>query len=205
VKRPERVDRLVEGRVIAIIRASNADEAVSMGKALIDANMPAIEVSLTTPDGLKAVAELTAAASTGQLIGAGTVLDSETARLAVLAGAQFLVSPAVSAPVIRTAHRYGAAALPGAATPTEVLNALEAGADLVKFFPAAPLGLAYMKAILAAIPQAPLVPTGGVDASNARSWLEAGAVAVAVGGALTVGDPTEITDRVRQLSAEVSM
>jgi 2-dehydro-3-deoxyphosphogluconate aldolase / (4S)-4-hydroxy-2-oxoglutarate aldolase len=205
VKRPERVDRLVEGRVIAIIRASNADEAVSMGKALIDANMPAIEVSLTTPDGLKAVAELTAAASTGQLIGAGTVLDSETARLAVLAGAQFLVSPAVSAPVIRTAHRYGAAALPGAATPTEVLNALEAGADLVKFFPAAPLGLAYMKAILAAIPQAPLVPTGGVDASNARSWLEAGAVAVAVGGALTVGDPTEITDRVRQLCGEVSM
>jgi 2-dehydro-3-deoxyphosphogluconate aldolase / (4S)-4-hydroxy-2-oxoglutarate aldolase len=205
MKRSERVNRLVEGRVIAIIRASNADDAVSMGKALIDANMPAIEVSLTTPDGLKAVAELTAAATTGQLIGAGTVLDPESARLAVLAGAQFLVSPTVSTPVIRTAHRYGAAALPGAATPTEVLTALEAGADLVKFFPAVPLGPAYMKAMLAAIPQAPFVPTGGVDASNARSWLEAGAVAVAVGGALTVGDPTEIMDRARQLSTEVSM
>jgi 2-dehydro-3-deoxyphosphogluconate aldolase / (4S)-4-hydroxy-2-oxoglutarate aldolase len=202
--RSEISSSLVRGRIIAIVRATGATEAVELGRVLIEAGMPAVEVALTTPDGIRAIADLADSAPTDRLIGAGTVLDAESARLAVLAGARFLVAPVVVAEVVRVAHRYGAAAIPGAATPTEVLTALETGADLVKLFPAAQLGIGYLEAIKTAIPQAALVPTGGVDADNARTWLDAGAAAVGVGGALTQGGPAEVHKRAREILAAVA-
>lgn len=204
MERSEIAASLIRGRIIAIVRAPTGREAVATGQSLMEAGMPAVEVALTTPGGIEAVAAL-AEASSGCLVGAGTVLDSASARLAVLAGARFLVSPALSAEVMRTAHRYGVAVVPGAATPTEVIATLEAGADLTKLFPASELGVGYLKAIRAAIPQAALVPTGGVDATNARSWLEAGAVAVGVGGALTRGSESEVQARAKELLEAVSL
>lgn len=131
------------------------------------------------------------------------MLDAETARLAIAAGARFLVSPNLSRGVISTAHRHGIPAIPGAATPTEIVAALEAGADMVKLFPASELGVGYLRAVLAALPQAPLVPTGGVDATNARNWLDTGAVALGVGGALTRGTTAEMQRAARELLAAV--
>jgi 2-dehydro-3-deoxyphosphogluconate aldolase / (4S)-4-hydroxy-2-oxoglutarate aldolase len=204
MERSEVVAALVRGRAIGVIRSASASEAITVGRALITAGMPAVEVALTTPDGLDAVRALAADAPEPCLVGAGTVLDADSARLAVVAGARFLVAPSLAPEMVRTAHRYGAAALPGAATPSEVVAALEAGADLVKLFPAAQLGVGYLQAVLAAIPQAPLVPTGGVDAGNARAWLDAGAVAVGVGGNLTAGGADGARARVEALLHAVS-
>lgn len=199
MERWEIVAALVRGRAIGVVRSSSASDAVAIGRALVTAGMPAVEVALTTPDGLDAVRALAADAPETCMVGAGTVLDATSARLAVLAGARFLVAPSLAPQMVSTAHRYGAVAIPGAATPTEVIAALEAGADLVKLFPAAQLGVGYLQAVLAAVPQAPLVPTGGVDASNARTWLDAGAVAVGVGGGLTAGGVGGAKARVGEL------
>jgi 2-dehydro-3-deoxyphosphogluconate aldolase / (4S)-4-hydroxy-2-oxoglutarate aldolase len=197
------VSALVRGRVIAIIRSPDRATAAEVGGALLEAALPAIEISLTTPGGLDAVSDLAVAGGDDRLVGAGTVLDAETARLAITAGARFLVAPNLSRPVIETAHRYGIPIIPGAATPTEIVAALEAGADLVKFFPASELGIGALRAVRAALPQAPLVPTGGVTAATAGEWLAAGAVAVAVGGALSRGTPAEVKSAARELLASV--
>jgi 2-dehydro-3-deoxyphosphogluconate aldolase / (4S)-4-hydroxy-2-oxoglutarate aldolase len=198
------VSGITAARVIGIIRSADRSSAVGVGSALLDAGLPVIEVALTTPGGLEAVAELAGLAGPGQLVGAGTVLDEETARLAIAAGAAFLVSPNLSPAVIRTAHRYGIPAIPGVATASEIVQALELGADLIKLFPASELGVGYLEAILSALPHAPLVPTGGVDAAMAPTWLRAGAVAVGVGGALTRGNPSEVRRLARELLAAVS-
>jgi 2-dehydro-3-deoxyphosphogluconate aldolase / (4S)-4-hydroxy-2-oxoglutarate aldolase len=197
------VSALVRGRVIGIIRSPDRAAAAEVGSALLDAGMPAIEISLTTPGGLDAVSDLASARGDGRLVGAGTVLDPETARLAIMAGARFLVAPNLSRPVIEMAHRYGIPVIPGAATPTEIVGALEVGADLVKFFPASELGIGSLRAVRAALPQAPLVPTGGVTAATAGEWLATGAVAVAVGGALSRGSAAEVQSAARALLAAV--
>jgi len=179
-----RTTRIVRGRLIAIVRAANAQEAEALGESLLAEGLDVVEVALTTPGALQAVERLSAR-HPDALVGAGTVLDAASARLALLAGARFLVSPSLAAEVLVTAHRYGAPVLCGAQTPTEIEAALSAGADLVKLFPANQLGPDYLRAVRAALPQAPIVPTGGIDAANAAAWLDAGAVALAVGDALT--------------------
>lgn len=184
--------------MIAILRASTAQDALDTGGALIAAGIPVIEISLTTPDALDAIRSLSRGRPDA-LVGAGTVLDASSARLATLAGARFLVAPTVEREVISTGHRYGAAALPGAQTPTEIEQAVAAGADLVKLFPADDLAPAYAKAIIATMPSLPLVPTGGVDTTNAAAWLSAGAVALGVGGSLTAGGAGEAAERARTL------
>jgi 2-dehydro-3-deoxyphosphogluconate aldolase/(4S)-4-hydroxy-2-oxoglutarate aldolase len=136
-------------------------------------------------------------------VGAGTVLDAAAAFAAITAGAQFLVSPVVAEDVLRTGHRYGLAVLPGAATATEMNLALELGADMVKLFPSGALGLEFMRSVATAMPQVPFVPTGGVTTENAPLWLEAGAVAVGIGGNLTRGDPAGIQARAEQLAARL--
>ena len=145
--------------------------------------------------------ELAATMPTDVVLGAGTVLDSETARLAILAGAQFVVSPALNPDVIRLCHRYQVPVVPGAFTPTEIVRAMEEGADLVKIFPAAELGVSYVKAIKAALPHAPIMPTGGVNLDNVADWIKAGCAAVGVGGELTAGartgDSTRVTETAR--------
>lgn len=194
--------RIAQRKVVAIVRAQEAAVAESVGDAVIEAGLDVLEVPLTTPDALGAIERLTRRHPQA-LIGAGTVLDATSARLAILAGARFLVSPSLHADVLATGHRYGAAVLPGVQTPTEVMQALEAGADLIKLFPADEHTPGYVKAIRAALPQAPIVPTGGVDAANARAWLDAGAVALGVGGTLT-RDPAQAGARAAELLAAVA-
>lgn len=181
---------IAEAKVVGIIRTEDAEQAVRAARAVAAGGVEVLEIALTTRDGLEAIRELR---DDGYLLGAGTVLDAATARLACLAGARFLVTPAVLPEVVETGHAYGVPVLPGAATPTEILTALRAGADLVKVFPAAQLGPGFVRAVRAALPQAPLVPTGGVDAENAAQWLSAGAVAVGCGGALTRGSAEDMT------------
>jgi 2-dehydro-3-deoxyphosphogluconate aldolase / (4S)-4-hydroxy-2-oxoglutarate aldolase len=177
-------ERIAETGIVAIVRSASARDAEEISRTLVGAGIDALEVSLTTPGALGAIEKL-ANDLPEALIGAGTVLDGPTARAAILAGARFLVAPSLQAEVIEMGHRYGVAVAPGCQTPTEIERALSAGADLVKLFPADQLGPDYLRAVLAALPQAPVIPTGGIDASNAAEWLDAGAVGLGVGGALT--------------------
>ncbi len=190
--------RIAERRCIGIIRAASADEAVSAGRALVDGGITIVEVAYTTPDATAAITALRSACPSAT-VGAGTVLDAAAAFAAVQAGAEFLVSPQVAGDVLRAGHRYGVAVFPGACTPTEISSAMELGADAVKLFPAASLGIGFLRAVSAALPQVPFIPTGGITAEDAPQWLEAGAVAVGVGGHLTSGDPAGIEERAREL------
>lgn len=185
-------------RMLAIVRADSAEQAHATGTTLIKAGIEVLEVALTTPGALDVIRALDAEAGE-RIVGAGTVLDAESARLAVLAGARFLVSPSVRPAVIEMGHRYGAAVLAGAQTPTEIEQALTAGSDMIKLFPAEHLGPSYLMAVRAALPQLPAVPTGGVDAANAASWLRAGAVAVAAGGSLSGGNPDQVRAQASEL------
>ncbi|MFZ0218362.1 MAG: bifunctional 4-hydroxy-2-oxoglutarate aldolase/2-dehydro-3-deoxy-phosphogluconate aldolase [Candidatus Dormiibacterota bacterium] len=191
--------RIAAERVVAVIRSSSQEEAISIGRTLAEGGISVLEVALTTPGGVDAIGVLAAELGDRCLVGAGTVLDEGMATAAIRAGAQFMVSPNVALPVIRTGGRYGVPTLPGAATTTEIITALEAGADLVKLFPASALGLDYLKAILPVLPNVALVPTGGISAATARQWLEAGAVAVGVGGSLTKGDPAAVGARAAEM------
>jgi 2-dehydro-3-deoxyphosphogluconate aldolase / (4S)-4-hydroxy-2-oxoglutarate aldolase len=193
---------IASARCLAIVRARSAAEAVGAGRALVEGGLSVVEVACTTPGASAAIAELRAACPAA-IVGAGTVLDAAAAFAAVGSGAQFLVSPVVAEDVLRAGHRYGVAVLPGAATPTEISAAMELGADAVKLFPAGSLGIGYMRSIAAAMPQVPFVPTGGVTIGNAREWLDAGAMAVGIGGDLTRGNPDRITERAASLAAAI--
>jgi 2-dehydro-3-deoxyphosphogluconate aldolase/(4S)-4-hydroxy-2-oxoglutarate aldolase len=176
---------IATGRVVGIVRADDRVSAVRTARQLFAAGIAVVEVSLTTPGALDAIAELADGVPAGGVLGAGTVLDAPAARAALTAGARLLVSPTLDIEVLRTGLRSGAAVLPGCATPTEMLTALAAGADAVKLFPASTWRPADLAAVRQALPQLPVVPTGGITADNAGEWLAAGAVAVGVGGALT--------------------
>jgi len=184
--------------VVGIVRTRDAASAVEAARAALDAGLRSIELPLTNPGALDAIAGL-AAAYPEATIGAGTVLDETSAVLAIRAGARFLVSPSVDTAVIRTAHRYGAAAFPGAGSVTEIVRALEEGADAVKVFPASALAPSWVSDVRAALPQAPLVPTGGIGPEDVPRWLSAGAVACGIGSALTRGTAAEIAARVETL------
>lgn len=190
--------RIRDGKVIAIVRTSSADAAVRAARAVIAGGISTVEVALTTPGAVEAIREL-AHTDRAALVGAGTVLDAASARTAVAAGARFLMSPAVVHEVITTGHEAGVAVVPGAQTASEILTAINAGARLVKLFPASTFGIDYLRAILAPLPQAALIPTGGITVETARSWLDAGAAAVGIGGALVAGEPSEITRRTMRL------
>lgn len=199
----EILTRLAAARVVPVIRAESAVQAAQLIQACAEGGMTTVEVTMTVPDPLTV---LRAACSTGLLVGAGTVLDSETARLCLLGGAQYLVTPGVYPDVIRMGHRYQKPVLVGAQTVTEVTQALEAGADIVKLFPGSHLGPGFLRALRGPMPQAPCMPTGGVSLENIREWLAAGAVAVGVGGELTApglqGDFAGVTALARQFLAE---
>jgi 2-dehydro-3-deoxyphosphogluconate aldolase/(4S)-4-hydroxy-2-oxoglutarate aldolase len=181
--RTDRLDRITDGGVIAILRGVARDDAVAVADAVVDAGVTALEVTADTPDVMSSIAAI-ADRVDDAVVGAGTVLDAETARAAQLAGAEFLVTPTVNRDVIRTANRYGTPIAVGAYTPTEALDAFEAGADLVKVFPAKTGGPDHVAAIGGPLPQIPLVPTGGVGAENAGDYVDAGAVAVGVGSSI---------------------
>ena len=163
-------------------------QAARIAHACVEGGIQALEVTFTVPNAAAAIAELTERyPSTQVAIGAGTVLDAETARTAILAGAQFVVSPASDAATARLCRRYQVAYLPGAGTASEIIRALEDGADIVKVFPGEVLGPAFVKAVRGPLPHAPLMPTGGVSVETAEQWIRAGCVALGVGGELTKG------------------
>ena len=199
--------KIVGPGLVAVIRASSAEQAARIADACVEGGIQALEVTFTVPNATSAIAELTKRyASTPVAIGAGTVLDAETARVAILAGAQFVVSPASDAATARLCRRYQVPYLPGAGTATEIIRALEDGADIVKVFPGEVLGPAFVKAIRGPLPHAPLMPTGGVSMETAAQWIGAGCVALGVGGELTKGvvdDYAVIAERARQLLAAI--
>ena len=188
-------------RLIAIIRTSGPALAITAGRALFAAGLGAVEVALTTPGALDAIGVLARERPEGCWVGAGTVLDVAMASDSEAAGAAFLVAPNLNSAVIARGHAGGLAVIPGVLTPTEMVDAHEAGADLIKVFPATAWTPSALKDVLAPLPHLPLVPTGGVRIDRAADWINAGAVAVGVGRELTMGDSTEVSPRAHRLLA----
>ncbi|MBV8731529.1 MAG: bifunctional 2-keto-4-hydroxyglutarate aldolase/2-keto-3-deoxy-6-phosphogluconate aldolase [Acidobacteriia bacterium] len=182
------LSRIVESGLVAVIRAESTDQALRIASACAEGGAAALEITFTVPGAAKVIGELTKRFSIEEIsIGAGTVLDPETARVALLEGAQFLVSPALNPQTARLANRYQVPYMPGAGTMYEIIEAMECGADIIKVFPGETLGPAFVKAVKGPLPQASLMPTGGVSLENAQAWIKAGCVALGVGGNLTAG------------------
>jgi 2-dehydro-3-deoxyphosphogluconate aldolase / (4S)-4-hydroxy-2-oxoglutarate aldolase len=190
-------------RVFAIIRSDSYEHATAAADTLLSAGLTTVEFSLTTPFALEAVTTLVREVGDEAVIGAGTVLDAASARMAVDAGARFLVSPSLDPEVIRTGHRYGLPVFPGVATPTEMVRALELGADALKLFPASAHSPRWVRDVRAALPQAALLPTGGVTVAEAPEWIAAGAVACGMGSALSEGDRDMVAKRTAELLARL--
>lgn len=180
------LNRIVDSGLVAIVRAENPDQATRIADACAEGGVAALEITFTVP-GAAAVIE---AVSKRYPVGAGTVLDPETARIAILAGAQFIVSPCLNPETARLCNRYQIPYMPGAMSVREIVDAMECGADIIKVFPGESLGPEFIKAVRAPLPQAPLMPTGGVSIENAAAWIKTGAVALGVGGNLTAGAKT---------------
>jgi 2-dehydro-3-deoxyphosphogluconate aldolase / (4S)-4-hydroxy-2-oxoglutarate aldolase len=206
----EILKRLMEGKVVAVVRLDSGDQLIKVAEALKAGGISAIEFTVPTPGALDMIKQASAHFGDAVIMGAGTVLDPETARAAILSGAQFIVTPALNLKTIELCHRYGKPVIPGALTPTEILTAWEAGADMVKVFPADSLGPNYLKAVLAPLPQVRLAPTGGISADNAADYLKAGAIALGVGGklvdksAVAKGDWAALTIEAQRLMEAVS-
>ncbi|HSG69096.1 MAG TPA: bifunctional 4-hydroxy-2-oxoglutarate aldolase/2-dehydro-3-deoxy-phosphogluconate aldolase [Planctomycetaceae bacterium] len=201
---PELMQQVLDSGLVAIIRAPSGELLVDVAKALLDGGISIIEVTLTVPNALQIIADVNRELGDKIILGAGSVIDSETARAAMLAGAEFIVSPVVKPDVIACCKRYGKVVMPGAFTPTEILTAWELGADVVKVFPADVGGPAYLKAVKAPLPQVRLMPTGGVDLNTLESFWKAGACAVGLGSALVEKDAVARGDmnRIRDLAGQ---
>jgi 2-dehydro-3-deoxyphosphogluconate aldolase/(4S)-4-hydroxy-2-oxoglutarate aldolase len=183
VNRQAGVERLCDKGVIAIVRSPSSDQLLEVAAALLRGGVDCIEITMTTPGALKVISECRSALM-GAMIGVGSVLDGHMAREAIKAGAQFVISPAFSPEVIEAAHASDLPVIPGAFSPTEILNATAAGADIVKVFPAGQFGPRYLRDILAPMPHLKLSPTGGVDINTAGEWILAGAVTLGIGSSL---------------------
>ncbi|TEU12421.1 MAG: bifunctional 4-hydroxy-2-oxoglutarate aldolase/2-dehydro-3-deoxy-phosphogluconate aldolase [Anaerolineales bacterium] len=206
----EMMELIQKTGVIAIMRAKSSDQLLAAADAIKAGGVQVIEVTMTTPGALDVIRQATERYGADVLFGVGSVLDPESARAAILAGAQFVVSPTLNLKTIELCHRYSIPVVPGAYTPTEILTAWEAGADMVKVFPASVGGPAYFKAIKAPLPQVKLVPVGGVNLDTTADFIRAGADAVGVGSALVsqklleAGDFAALTERARRLCQEVA-
>ncbi len=170
--------------IVAILRTRSSEQLMDVATALVDVGLTCVEVTMTTPGALDVVRAAGAKFGDRCVFGAGTILDAETARAAILAGAQFIVAPILDVETIRLCRRYGVPVMPGTMTPTEMLRAHEAGADLIKVFPATSLGPSFFRDVRGPLPQLKLVPTGGVTPENAAEFIRAGAAALGMGGAL---------------------
>lgn len=185
-------ERLIDPGVVAVVRGADADDVVHVTEALRDGGVYAIEITADSRNATEMIADVASAFPDGDtIVGAGTVLDSETATDCIAAGAEFVVSPSFSESVVETCNRYGTVVAPGVMTPTEAIEAFEAGADLVKVFPAKTLGPAHLAALTAPLPQIPMLPTGGVTPANAGDYVEAGACAVGAGSSLVDADAVD--------------
>ncbi len=185
------ISRICDVGIVAVVRAESSEQAKKIADACIEGGVAAIEVTFTVPGAHKVIEELANTYDSSQLIlGAGTVMDAETARTAILSGAQYIVSPYLNIDTVKLANRYRIPCMPGAMTIKEVVEAMEAGADIVKIFPGEVFGPKIIKAIKGPIPYAKMMPTGGVSIDNVGEWIKAGAVAVGAGGSLTAGAKT---------------
>lgn len=191
------LDRVLRQVLVAVIRAPSGERLAEVAEALLAGGIDVMEVTFTVPGAVRVLEQVADRIGDRVLLGAGTVLDSETARIALLAGARFIVSPTVNLGVIEMCRRYDRLVMPGALTPTEVVTAWQAGADIVKIFPADLGGPAYLKALKGPLPQVLMMPTGGVDLTTAPVFLKAGACALGVGGALIEKQAVEQGDFAR--------
>jgi len=197
------LQRIVDKGIVAVVRAESSEQGEKIAKACLEGGIDTVEITFTVPGAHKVIEGLRNAFTEKELvIGAGTVLDAETARVAILAGAQYIVSPGLDLEAVKLCNRYQIPSMAGCMTPTEIIKALEAGTDVIKIFPGEALGPSYVKAIKGPLPQAPLMPTGGVSLENVAEWIKNGCIAVGVGGQLTAGAKTgdykKITDTARE-------
>ena len=196
--------RVLDSGIVAVVRAPDSDQLVHVARALADGGVDVVEITMSVPNALDVLRQVRQELGERLLLGAGTVLDAETARAVLLAGAEFIVAPTLNLDVIRLCRRYGKLVMPGAFTPTEILTAWEAGADIVKVFPADVVGPAFFKALRGPLPQIRLMPTGGVDLTTAADFLKAGACCLGIGGQLV--EPKAVAernfDRIRNLARQ---
>lgn len=202
------IQRMTETGLVAVVRAESAEQALKISEACLAGGCEAIELTFTVPGADKVIETLAKKYQNGEmLLGAGTVLDSETARIAILAGADYIVSPSFNEECAKLCNRYRVPYIPGCMTLTEVITAMEAGADVIKIFPADLYGPTIIKDIKGPLPQAKLMPTGGVEVSNAGEWIKAGAVCVGAGSSLTAGAKTgdyqKITDTAKEFISKI--
>jgi len=199
----ENLKRIEETGIVAVVRAENSEQALKISEAVKAGGIQAIEITMTVPGAVDVIRELAKTYKNNEiLIGAGSVLDAETARACLLAGAEYIVSPCLDKDTITLCNSYQKVVMPGAMSVTEVHKAMQYGADIVKIFPATLFGPKIIKAIKGPIPQAPLLPTGGVSLDNIREWIDAGSFAVGVGGALTAGAKKGDYEEVTRTAAE---
>jgi len=201
-------EKIMASRIVAILRKIDVSKAKDIARAILDGGVCAMEVTMDTPGALEAIQTIKSDLGSKAAVGAGTVLDPETARLALLSGAEFLVAPNLNADVIRLGNRYGRLVIPGCATPSEIETACEAGADIIKLFPAADLGPGYIKSVKSPLGHITVMATGGISLDNADAFLAAGADILGVGGnliskeAVARGDFQAIADYAAKLAAK---
>src|SRR5437588_6649817 len=204
MSKESQLQHVLDCGVVAVVRSPDSQQLVEVARALAEGGVRTVEITMSVPNALDVVRQVRQALGDKVLLGAGTILDPETARAALLAGAEYLVAPTVNLDVIRLCQRYDKLVMPGAFTPTEILTAWEAGADIVKVFPADVLGPAFFQAMRGPLPQVRLMPTGGVDLNTAAEFLRAGACCLGVGGQLV--EPKAVAernfDRIRDLARQ---
>lgn len=200
----EILNKIKEVGVVAVIRESNPQEAIKVSKACVEGGIPAVEVTYTVPGASEVIKELKKTIDPSKLlVGAGSVLDSETARTAILAGATYIVSPAFDPETAKLCNRYQVPYMPGCMTITEMVTAMESGCDIIKLFPGSAFGPSFVKAVKAPLPQINIMPTGGVSLENVDEWIKNGVVAVGAGGQLTSGTYEEIVEKSREFVLKV--
>src|SRR5262245_18731207 len=202
MSKEDQLYRVLDCGIVAVVRSPDSQQLMEAARALADGGVTVVKITMTVPNALDVLRQVRTELGDRLLLGAGTILDAETARAALLAGAEYIVAPTVNLDVIRLCQRYDKLVMPGAFTPTEILSAWEAGADIVKVFPADVVGPAFFKAMRGPLPQIRLMPTGGVDLTTAAAFLKAGACCLGVGGQLV--EPRTIAernfDRIRELA-----
>jgi 2-dehydro-3-deoxyphosphogluconate aldolase/(4S)-4-hydroxy-2-oxoglutarate aldolase len=185
--------RVLDSGIVAVVRSPEGDHLVEVARALVEGGVTVMEITMSVPNALDVLRQVRQALGDRILLGAGTVLDAETARAVILAGAEFIVAPTLNLDMIRLCRRYDKLVMPGAFSPTEILAAWEAGADIVKVFPADVVGPDFFKALRGPLPQIRLMPTGGVDLTTAADFLKAGACCLGIGGQLV--EPKAVVER----------
>jgi 2-dehydro-3-deoxyphosphogluconate aldolase / (4S)-4-hydroxy-2-oxoglutarate aldolase len=204
MSKESQLQQVLDCGIVAVVRSPDSQQLVEVCRALADGGVRVVEITMSVPNALEVLARVRQSLGDRVLLGAGTVLDPETARAVFLAGAEYIVAPTLNLDVLRMCQRYGKLVMPGCFTPTEILTAWEAGADIVKVFPADVVGPAFFKALRGPLPQIRLMPTGGVDLTTAADFLKAGACCLGVGGQLV--EPKAVAernfDRIQELAAK---